>query len=177
MPVRVLRDNFLHPGGLDFLADGRVAQIVVELVEQIVAITVGGQVRTVAEQLGLAVLREVIGHEQRAAGERLEDANGRNAAEAVGVLAAWHVQGQAAAAVSFGRAQIGNVAAILDAGVGELAAAGEGDRRQEQQRGDESGSHVVSSSSREVRTGIREGAFSRHPRGLTNEAAPVYSSQ
>src|SRR5581483_7811578 len=54
--------------------------------------------------------------QRSAAGQRLKDANGRDAAEAVGVLAARYVKREQTPRISFRRTQVGQVTAEINAG-------------------------------------------------------------
>ena len=60
-------------GGGDLFADLFAIEVVCDLVEQLFRVAVGRQVDAVLQQLGLAVVGEIIGDQERAAGECFEE--------------------------------------------------------------------------------------------------------
>ena len=77
------------------LAQFLASQVEAHLVQQLVAVAVGGEVNAIAEQLGLAVIAQVVGQQQRTARQRLEDAH-------VDVVADAAVEDDACSGVSAG---------------------------------------------------------------------------
>jgi len=75
MRVRVLGDRFGPSGGRDSLADCFAVEVKRQLVEQVFRLPISRQVHAVAKQLGLAIVGQIIGHEERTAGDGLEDAH------------------------------------------------------------------------------------------------------
>jgi len=73
--VGVPGQHFFPAGGGDALADLVMRQVIADLVQQLLAVAVGGQVHAVLEQLRLPIVAEIVGQQQRAARQRLEDAH------------------------------------------------------------------------------------------------------
>ena len=71
--IRVLAQHFGHPGRRDLLADLLAHQVIRQLFQQLIGLPVRRQVHSVLEELRQAVLLQVVGQQQRPAGQDLED--------------------------------------------------------------------------------------------------------
>ena len=72
MAIRVRREHLLPSGGRDPLALILMFQVVRDLLHQLIEVTIRDEVLAVAEQLRLAVVAELVGHQERSAGQGLE---------------------------------------------------------------------------------------------------------
>ena len=75
MTVGVLLQTSARPAAAIFSRSLLAPKVKRELVEQILGLAIGRQVHAVAEQLGQAVVAQIVGDEQRPRGQRLEDSH------------------------------------------------------------------------------------------------------